>query len=186
LIAGVLPLEFTRFTGNVIDGKAALTWTTANEKNADYFIIERSADGVHYKSIGLVYCSKLPGTHNYSYTDAQYTSPGYYRLKEIDLNGYTGLSPVVILKKATGAFAVNLYPSTASTTITYAATVNQPATAMLEVINVAGKTIINHTIQLYEGVNTQTLDVSQLCRGHYFLKLTTVNGRSVVKQFNKL
>jgi hypothetical protein len=187
LITTVLPLEFTRFTGNVIDGEAALTWCTANEKNTGYFMIERSGDGLHYQSICKVFVDSTAGAHSYSYVDAQYTAPAYYRLKEVDRNGAIGFSPVVILKKATSAFGVNLYPSTTSSSITYAATVKQPAAAMVQVINAAGQTMITHTIQLYQGVNAQTLDVSQLSKGQYFLKLTIpANGSSNIKQFNKL
>lgn len=187
LIAAVLPLAVTRFAGNVIDGRADLTWSATNEKNTDYFMIERSADGVHYQSISKVFVDSTNGAHSYSYKDAQYTSPGYYRLKEIEGNGYTGFSPVVILKNATGDFDLNLYPSAASTFITYAAIAQQPAVAKVQIINAAGQTVITRTIQLSRGVNAQKLDISQLGKGQYFLKLTIpVNGSAAIKQFSKL
>ena len=182
----VLPLSFTRFTGNVIDDKAALSWTTVNENNTDFFMVERSADGVHYKSIAQVPGNNKPGTHSYSYIDTKFTSPGYYRLKEVDLNGDNSFSPVIILKKATNGFALKLYPSTASTIITYEATINQPAMAMVQVMNAAGQTIDTHFIQLFQGMNAQTLDVSNLSRGQYFFKLTIpANSSSIIKQFTK-
>ena len=186
LIAGVLPLSFTRFTGNVIDDKAALTWTTVNENNTDFFMVERSADGVHYNSIAQVPGNNKPGTHSYSYIDTKFTSPGYYRLKEVDLNGDNSFSPVIILKKTTNGFALKLYPSTASTIITYVATINQPAMAMVQVMNAAGQTIDTHFIQLFQGMNEQKLDVSNLSRGQYFFKLTIpTNSSSIIKQFTK-
>jgi len=186
LITAVLPLEVTRFAGNVIDGKAYLAWSATSEKSPDYFMIERSADGVHYQSISKVFVHSTEGAHNYSYIDARYASPSYYRLKEMGPNGYTGFSPVVILK-ATNAFALNLYPSTASTLINYAATVKQPAVAKLQIINATGQTMITRSIQLLGGVNAQKLDVSHLGKGQYFFKLTLpANGSAAVKQFSKL
>ena len=123
---------------------------------------------------------------SYSYIDTKFTSPGYYRLKEVDLNGDNSFSPVIILKKATNGFALKLYPSTASTIITYVAPINQPAMAMVQVMNAAGQTIDTHFIQLFQGMNAQTLDVSNLSRGQYFFKLTIpANSSSIIKQFTK-
>jgi hypothetical protein len=57
---------------------------------------------------------------------------------------------------------------------------------MVQVINAAGQTIDTHFIQLFQGMNEQTLDVSNLNRGQYFFKLTIpANSSSVIKQFTK-
>lgn len=94
--AGPLPIELIEFKAELLSNKVKLSWTTASEKNNDYFTLERSTDGQNFKEIG-----KLQGAGNsrsklsYSYDD---TSPNYgmnyYRLKQTDFNGvykYTDL-----------------------------------------------------------------------------------------------
>jgi hypothetical protein len=61
-----------------------------------YFIVQRSVDGVHYEWVASVPVQNLPGEESYSYLDAQYADPCYYRLKQVDLNGYVSYSSVVI------------------------------------------------------------------------------------------
>ncbi|THU38365.1 hypothetical protein FAM09_16965 [Niastella caeni] len=181
LAQGTLPLQFTSLTGNVINDKATLNWSTFDENNTSHFVIERSVNGVQYESIGTVKCYNMPGSHSYSFTDPKYSSPSFYRLKQVDINGLAQFSSVVIIKKATDVVDVNLYPSRAGNAVTYAITIKQPATATMQIVNTVGQVIINRSIKLSQGVNVQTLDVSQLSVGQYFLSLSIpghVNGIS--------
>jgi len=187
VITGVLPIKITGFSGNVVNDKAVLDWTTADEENINHFVIERSADGVHYESVALVFSENTPGTHKYSYPDTKYTSPAYYRIREVDANGNSSYSQVVILKKAINSFAVTLYPSFTNTTLHYSVAATQPAGSVLQVVDAAGQTVITGKINLFTGENAQALDVSLLTRGLYFLKLSVpANGATATKQFWKL
>ena len=66
-----------------------MVWETASEINNDYFLIERSWDGISYESLGQI---KGSGTttlpHKYSLTDdAPLLGTSYYRLTQVDFNG---------------------------------------------------------------------------------------------------
>lgn len=84
----VLPIELTQFSGYKSNSVNVLEWTTQSEKNSKEFIIERSADGKNWKTLGVI-----PGhfnstiTRNYYFTD---NSPSdilnYYRLKQTDVD----------------------------------------------------------------------------------------------------
>lgn len=85
-----LPIELESFqciptTNNEIE----IHWTTATEVNNDYFIIERSIDGIHYEDMVRVNGS---GTSNqpleYIVADANPVfGMNYYRLTQVDFNG---------------------------------------------------------------------------------------------------
>lgn len=69
--------------------KALLLWETASELNNDYFLLERSWDGMQYEQLGRI---KGAGTTSesskYSFTDdAPFLGTSYYRLTQNDFNG---------------------------------------------------------------------------------------------------
>jgi hypothetical protein len=185
LVTAVLPTQVTSFTGNITgDDKAILRWT-ANEENTSHFVIERSADGVEYNSIAVIFSQNIAGQESHSYTDDNYSSPDFYRLKQVDVNGHASYSPVVILKKTTSNFTT--YPSSPTNILHYAVTLQQPAAALLQIMNTDGQTVLTQNEKLYQGVNAQMLDISHLPAGFYFLKFSVPgDGTSFVRKFNKL
>lgn len=109
----VLPIELVYFKGNKINPKTnVIEWSTATQKNNDYFSIERSIDGINFEEVnktkGEEDYNKLISYKFYDY-HFQYTI-NYYRLKQVDLNkqytysniiaidnSYSKLQPVKIL-----------------------------------------------------------------------------------------
>ncbi|MFM7022507.1 MAG: hypothetical protein ACKOXB_05975 [Flavobacteriales bacterium] len=59
-------------------------WQTASEINADYFVVERSIDGLLYDFLGDVPASGNSSTlKNYEFMDSlAYPGVNYYRLKQ--------------------------------------------------------------------------------------------------------
>jgi len=92
-----LPIELLTFDAEVNEQAVDVAWTTATEINNDYFIVERSQDGMDFYGIGMVFGvgnSYVPS--NYALTDnhpLQGTS--YYRLMQVDKDGRASYSDVV-------------------------------------------------------------------------------------------
>jgi hypothetical protein len=92
-----IPVELTSFTASISGSKVGLSWTTATEKNNNYFEVERSSDKIKFTSIG-----RISGNGNsvisssYNFTDN--TPPSgllYYRLKQVDFSGGFEYSSIV-------------------------------------------------------------------------------------------
>src|SRR5436189_3363756 len=49
---GVLPVELLSFEGRALSDGNLLDWTTGSETGSDRFIVERSSDGLYFRSIG--------------------------------------------------------------------------------------------------------------------------------------
>ena len=88
-VGGTLPIELVSFVAKADKEKVLLKWTTASEKNNDYFTIEKSQNGLVWNEI-----TKIAGAGNsnqelnYFYIDKIKNSNGtYYRLKQIDFDG---------------------------------------------------------------------------------------------------
>jgi len=94
-----LPIELLSFRGTTDNVKNYLKWETASEINNDYFLIERSFDGVSYKTIGNI---DGAGNSNYKISyfliDQDYEKViNYYRLKQVDFNGNSSYSNIISL-----------------------------------------------------------------------------------------
>ena len=92
-----LPISLTSFKAARNNKHAQLSFSTALERDNDYFSIERSADASRFTEIGQV-----PGAgdsnvpKDYTFTDEQ-PLPGknYYRLRQVDFDGTFSYSNVV-------------------------------------------------------------------------------------------
>lgn len=96
-----LPVELTRFTATARQGQVELYWQTASETESDYFEIERAEGADDWETIyrmtgrGTTY-----ETTNYRAID---TDPPantiYYRLRQVDYDGRTSLSQIVVVHR---------------------------------------------------------------------------------------
>ncbi len=87
-----MPVNLLSFEAQVIDNKAVdLNWTTSSEVNHDYYVIERSSDGINYNVIS----NKI--RNNYVTSNRQYmyntmdlnplNGVNHYRLVQYDIDG---------------------------------------------------------------------------------------------------
>ncbi|MEP7264418.1 MAG: T9SS type A sorting domain-containing protein [Bacteroidota bacterium] len=110
-----LPVELVKFGVKPENEKAKLFWTTASEKDNDYFEIERSGDGVHFTAIGQVKgAGNSVSMLNYTWYDLKPLSGlSYYRLKQVDNNGdynYSAIQTCLFNGKNTDK-SFTLYPN---------------------------------------------------------------------------
>lgn len=87
-ICGVLPIELVSFEGSYIGNLNQLKWITATEINNDYFILERSEDGLNWKEIGIIDGSGNSNQNkSYYFNDKDFKNIlNYYRLTQVDYN----------------------------------------------------------------------------------------------------
>lgn len=84
-----LPIELMDFDGYARDDVNEVYWITASEINNDYFLLERSEDGIHWSEL-----KRMNGAGNsnapilYEYTDEKpFIMTTYYRLSQVDFDG---------------------------------------------------------------------------------------------------
>lgn len=111
----VLPVEFLSIKAQQqIGGEVIVSWSTASEKNNDYFTIERSAPSTdHFEPIGT---EKGKGdSHSISYYKFIDHNPqhgaNYYRIKQTDFDGKSDYSTVVSVHIVQDPFEAVLFPN---------------------------------------------------------------------------
>ena len=99
--ANPLPVTLIDFTARVQNNnQVALSWKTTTEINNDYFIIERSRDGVVFDEVERVSGNGTSSQMTaYQSTDYDpYTGISYYRLRQVDYDGQEDVFPMVAVE----------------------------------------------------------------------------------------
>lgn len=170
-----LPVSWLNFTAKEgKDKSVVLNWSTAQEVNNDHFDVERSVDGLSYNVIGQVPAGNANnGVTSYTFTDVnplQVTN--YYRLNQVDKNGKSQHSKIVVISVGGSANLWRVYPNPAgSSTALYLN--GNVAKLQLALTDASGKVVF--TRQLSNGTAGQkiTLPVQGLAKGVYLLKVSS-------------
>ena len=98
-----LPIELVDFSGMAYSGKNLLKWSTATEKNNDYFTLEKSENGelwtVVSTVIGAGNSSFLKKYQAYDPTPKNLLN--YYRLQQTDFDGVVKKFSVIVIDNRT-------------------------------------------------------------------------------------
>jgi hypothetical protein len=176
---GILPLNLLSFTAKKQNETAILNWQTAQEINTAKFIIERSADGNIFISIGNVVAKGSLNTSDYIFTDnGPLQGNNYYRIKMIDKDGkftYTNIDVI----KFENVNSITVYPNPATTIIMVdVSNLKLLGTDILQITNTLGQVVIQQKVKI-----TNSINVAGLTKGVYYVKITGVDkGMSFIKE----
>lgn len=176
-----LPVELISFAGESTKEGVLLTWSTASEKNNDYFELERSADGKQYAKVGQV---KGKGTTNsrqvYALRDSRAgQGTHYYRLKQVDLDGTFTYSKVIAVKHSYGLGRASLAvaPNPVSNGQFTLSLPEVATNAQLQILDLNGRLMA--TQNLAAGVSEASFSTQnlKLIAGSYIIKI--IDGANV-------
>ena len=158
-----------------------ISWKTSSETNNRGFELQRSNNNADWYAVNFVTGAGESSTiRNYSYTDKG-LAPGqyYYRLKQVDFDGKSKISPVVTAT-VSGKGTVSLFqnspnPFSASTTIRFDLPGAQKI--RLSIFDMAGREIKVLADKLAEpGSHLVSFTTVGLSRQVYYVRLKTADG----------
>lgn len=174
-----LPVSLTSFAGHREGTVNKLKWTTVNEQNSLGFEIQRSNDGSNYAPIGFVNSSAPNGnstaTLKYTFTDNALTgNKQFYRLRQVDIDGRSKLSNIVIIKDDSRPASLTIdglfpNPANAEVNIIAASPIRDQITVI--VMDATGRTVLENVVSVESGSNTIQLNINKLTNGTYLVKL---------------
>jgi hypothetical protein len=178
--ANPLPVELTNFTVNC-EEEVIIHWTTATETNNDYFIVEKTIDGVSWSNVAKI---KGSGTSShpktYSTTDRiPSNQTTYYRLVQVDLNGDRKTYNATSITCESAEKTVVVYPSPALDFVMVQLSNYHSTNTSLHLFSTDGKLIYSVNIAPKETVYTTEIDVHNLSSGVYFLNVVDLENHSV-------
>jgi hypothetical protein len=147
IFSGGLPLPVTLldFTGQTVRGGNLLQWQTSSEINNDHFVVQRSATGSSFTALGLVAGNGTSSIVNdYQFLDSMpFAGDNFYRLQQVDMNGNSAYSQIVLLGGTGGRNSLTLYPN--------------PATEVLNIVVPSDVSPGEMQINLYDGMGQLAL-----------------------------
>ncbi|GAA4428639.1 hypothetical protein GCM10023188_13050 [Pontibacter saemangeumensis] len=180
----VLPVELARFSAFSKGTAVSLKWLTASEDQNDYFLIERSADGLAFEEIGK---ADGKGTTvletEYAYTDEQpLAGTSYYRLKQVDEDGSFTFSKVVAVSRGGNAVVSKVYPTVTTDFLQLDLAQDNTVKAAL-VMDMLGRELVQES--LTTNTRQHSVDVRGLSTGTYLLVLLDAQGQRQATRFIK-
>jgi hypothetical protein len=181
-----LPLELETFTGKNEGTKNKLEWTTASEKNNDFFSLERSIDGssfeTFYKKEGAGNSSVRIDYAAYDYYP--YNGRTYYRLKQTDYDGNFSYSSIISLENKLDQIAVsNVHPNPTTDDLNFDFYSPVKGTIKIKIVDLAGRCVVDKTQNVEEGTSSLNTQMNSLAKGIYSLRVEFSEGdfRSITK-----
>ena len=160
---GILPVELVQFNALALNDRNAIQWATASEKDNDYFVVQRSYDGINFDNLGTVSGQgNVVETTMYSFNDFE-TRVGisYYRLKQVDFDLKYEYSNIKVIHIRPSKDMIKIFPNPAGDYLNIE--VNEPT--FIQIINTSGQVLKELRIQ-----NNTTIDISSLSAGNYWIQ----------------
>lgn len=174
----LLPLNLTSFNASLMNSSVQMNWNTYNEVNVNNFLIERSADGRNFASIGLIQAKNSVANNTYNYSDIKPLSGvSYYRLKMIDKDASYKYSQVVVINNK-AALNVEVFPNPVVNSVT----ISHPKAitgAVIRIISPMGNVL--QTVPVQVGSIQTGMEVSSLQKGNYMLVFDNNGERRTTK-----
>ena len=171
----VLSVELNSFKVQKQEKSVIVLWETEGEINNDYFIIQRSSDGLNYFDIGRV---EGAGTtflnQSYTFVDkAPLLGLNYYRLNQVDFDGKISKSKIqtIDFEDISEVEIIWIHPNPAKGSINIALYPDWSNQANLEILNMDGKVMKQiSNILLGAGNHSLEVNIDDLPSGTYIVK----------------
>jgi hypothetical protein len=177
-VSSILPGRFISVAADRIPTGVQVLWKMANEADVKEYIVERSLNCAVYEAIGKVRVSSLSPENSYSFNDER-SSKGTvcYRIRQVDLDGSFRFSSVMQVKPVNSE-VLKISPNPASERITISIYTARAQELKMEIVNLQGQVMKVYRFNAEAGNNNfELLQLTQLSRGQYLLRVHSRDGR---------
>ncbi len=179
----MLPVELIDLGATCDDNATLIEWSTASERDNDYFLLEKMSETGDTKLIATINGSgNSQTTINYQYRDTEYASGvNYYRLSQIDYNGHRTTFDLVSSQNCSDLTTSRCYFNPSENCFQLFLSRSQAELERIEVVTLLGENVPVYCSPL-ESSKTQKLELFQpLSSGTYFVRLTFSDHDEVIK-----
>ncbi len=185
----ILPIELLSFSATCNGKSSLIEWTTATEKNNDFFVLERSTDAINFKEIARVAgAGNTIEPNNYAYTDyGARSGDNYYRLVQVDYDGTSTASEIIVANCPTetlGEPNVLAFPNPFEDNLTLHFENFGNIQATVEVYDMLGRMVHTQKVNCSQNDYEIILRLAGLSDGTYNVRISTkelVINRQVIK-----
>jgi hypothetical protein len=181
-----LPVTWASFDVTAMESGNRLTWSTASEKNADYFQVEYSYDATNFTTLAekIKAAGNSNVVKNYSASHPDFSTYVYYRIKQVDVDGRVDYSVVKSVKRTKVAtFNVSVFPIPLEKDNILNVKISSvdKSTLVMKMTDITGKIIKSKSYTPNTESISESFDMSNLSTGIYFIEVKNAQGKQVVK-----
>ena len=170
-----LAVSFLDLTAVKENSNVLLTWQVAYEVNTQYYMVERSTDGVNFTAIGSISFKEGPALGNtYQYTDNNVSAPGgslYYRIRELDTDGKFIYSKIVSVRLGNLSGRLSVYPNPAQSSVTVSFSCTNSGPVSLRLFDMKGSLLWQQQYAASAGQNNVQVDcIRNIPPGTYIMQ----------------
>ena len=180
----VLPIELIEFKAENSGDINRLSWITGSEENTDYFVVERSLDGVHFESLDSTDAAGWStDILSYELIDKHPYQQTYYRLKNVDFDGQYSYSKIeVVLIDGSAELSFNVYPNpNIGDELNLMVNSYFEELAIVEIMDITGRVVHRSEIDLKNGFYTGSINISNLSEATYLISITSSHIKETLK-----
>ncbi len=181
-----LPIELTRFEGELNCRIIDLSWTTASEINNDYFIVKRSYDGTNWNDLAQINgAGNHQGELNYTLTDDDFDqaySSVYYALSQVDYDGTISPERKIAVSLEGLWNELTIFPNPASELLHVKFKSNEKREKLMLLDMVGKDHLSNVQIETFGEESEIAINVSSLTDGIYIIVYGTERLKFVKKE----
>mgnify|MGYP000849070072 FL=1 len=171
-----LPLSLLTFNGENVDRKNNLYWTTASQRNSNYFTIEKSKDGINWEVLSIIAAAGYSDEFlMYEEVDnSPFKDLTYYRLLQTDLEGKSEIAKTIAIRSelAEENFT-DIYPNPSDKNFYFNYGGNDFYTTInVEIINSLGQIVLMQDYSEFNKSTALSIDAGELSEGFYQVKIT--------------
>jgi hypothetical protein len=187
--SNILPIELVDFKAQLLEETktVAVTWHVEQTGAATY-IVERSVDGKTFDALGKVKGETKGGSYDYSYNDVKPVEGyAYYRLRQIDEDGtfkFSNIVSVYFKPKYLKFKSLSPNPSSDVVNVLFDAEKEVHDYAYF-IYDEGGRAILYKKLDITEGENNVSIDISKLPVGLYYLNVGRRDDRIIQTKFVK-
>jgi hypothetical protein len=179
-----LPVLFVSFTATCKAPAVQLAWETAQEENSHYYLVQKSADGVAWTTIGNVAAAgNSTAATNYNFVDGIADGNEFYRIAEYDLDGKAMYSNT-IRSGCSVADVLKIWPNPASDLVYISLPANSSSHVTINLFDARGALIKQQTANPAGNALT-TLRIKELAAGVYYISIISANGQIQTQKIMK-
>jgi Secretion system C-terminal sorting domain len=179
----VLPVVWLNFTGTFRNNMIELSWKAKEYGNVSGYNVEHSTDGLHWQTIAKIGAGNSADGNEkaYNYKSDKYNSgSNYFRIVQTSLTGKGSMSDIKLVNTIDDN-KITIGPNPLKDII-YIYKRTNTSKYMAQIYDLSGKLIYSTVIN----PNQQSIDISNVQKGAYFLKLiSATNGQVTAYQFMK-
>ena len=172
-VTNPLPVSLVYFEAEKINNTAVLFWKTASEISNDYFIIQRSIDGVDVEDVAII---KGAGNSNVmlNYKASDNNPPNtkvYYRIKQVDYDGKFEIFSWKMLDFSSQK-ELSVYPNPNTGGLISFANGGSDSKASVMIFAMDGKLVLDKELSFSGGRANLLHDLN---KGYYMIKIVQNN-----------